>query len=204
MYKVFFNDRILYLANSFPKTSDNSYDEVIKYENHEMLKKAISNFEQADTPNLLIYFEDADYLFRQFASYYSLVKAAGGIVSNPDNQVLLIFRRGKWDLPKGKNEREETLEQTAIREVSEETNLQDLTLNGFITDTYHTYYIGNNAVLKQTRWYHLSNSGKDVLIPQVNEDITHAVWVSTDQLKDYYQNMFNSIIEVLEKSGKIG
>ncbi len=204
MYKVFFNDRILYLANSFPKTNDNPYDEVIKYENNDMLRKAISNFEQADIQNLLIYFEDADYLFRQFSSYFSLVKAGGGVVSNPDSEVLLIFRRGKWDLPKGKNERGETPEQTAIREVSEETNLQNLKLNDFITDTFHTYYVGNNAILKQTRWYHLSNNGEDTLVPQVNEDITHAIWVSPEHLKDYYQNMFHSIIEVLEKSGKSG
>lgn len=203
MYKVFFNDRILHLANRFPKEDYDAYDIVMHYRNMESLRKAIENFENTDTRKALIYFNDENFLFKQFASHFSLVKAAGGVVTNPDEQVLLIFRRGKWDLPKGKNESGESLEETALREVSEETNLKELTLGDFITDTYHTYYVGTNAILKQTRWFFLRNEGNGNLIPQVKEDITHVLWVPTEDLNKYTQNTYGSIIEVLQKAGKI-
>src|SRR5688500_2820386 len=104
--------------------------------------------------------------------HYFRIVAAGGVVTNDEGQVLLIFRRGKWDLPKGKQDNNEVLETCAEREIKEETGLTDITLKADITTTYHTYSESGNNILKETHWFLATTPGTPKLIPQVEEDIT--------------------------------
>jgi 8-oxo-dGTP pyrophosphatase MutT (NUDIX family) len=201
MYKVFFNDRILELSSSFPRENPDAYDLIQPFKNNTALKHSVDNWLQSEVGKALIYFKDVDFLFSQFASLFIIIKAAGGLVFRSDGRLLLIFRRGKWDLPKGKQEKGESWEETALREVSEETNLDDLHMNSHITDTYHVYYMGNNAILKQTHWYHMISDGKDKLIPQVKEDITDVLWVKPEELSNYSMNTYESINEVFRTAG---
>ena len=125
--------------------------------------------------------------------------AAGGLVLNEKNELLLIFRRGYWDLPKGKLDEGETIEACAVREVQEETGLQEVTLGKFITITLHEYFdtFIKEDVIKESHWYQMNVKGNPPLIPQTEEDITLIKWVSRESLQDYLNNTYPNIIEVI-------
>lgn len=126
--------------------------------------------------------------------------AAGGLVTNNENEILMIFRRGKWDLPKGKLDANETIEACAVREVEEETGLSDIQLGRFLLITEHEYFDQwiNENVIKESHWYAMKVSSNQKLIPQTEEDITDIKWVNTTELKKCLENTYPSIILVIE------
>ena len=134
-------------------------------------------------------------IWRKFA----LVQAAGGLVRNENKSILFIFRRGKWDLPKGKLDAGESLEECAVREVQEETGLKHLQIEKFILTTYHTYAENGKSVLKESHWYEMSGNGNQMLVPQVQEDIHAVKWVNTEAVNEMLDNSFPSIRDVIER-----
>src|SRR5207342_2706122 len=106
----------------------------------------------------------------------------GGVVFNEDDHVLMIFRRGKWDLPKGKRDDGEEIGACALREVSEETGLKNLQLNNKVCDTYHIYTQKNKNLLKHTTWFKMTGTKNDKLEPQKEENILEAKWVGNTEL----------------------
>jgi 8-oxo-dGTP pyrophosphatase MutT (NUDIX family) len=149
-----------------------------------------------------IYFhDDIEQLKHAFWRKFIHIEAAGGLVKNPANEVLLMFRRGKWDLPKGKMDPGETPAQSALREVQEETGLAQVTLGEPLTTTYHTYDDAGHHILKETYWFHMTAPKNQELIPQQEEQITELVWADAKALKEYTQNTFPSVKEVLQKAG---
>ncbi|MCX6271248.1 MAG: NUDIX domain-containing protein [Bacteroidetes bacterium] len=112
---------------------------------------------------------------------FRLVMAAGGLVYHPSCQVLFIYRHGKWDLPKGKLKKTESLEDCGIREVSEETGLTGLTIRGLIGTSYHIYLHKNKQFLKETFWYDMLYEGTEQPVPQVEEDITEVKWFNLEE-----------------------
>ena len=137
----------------------------------------------------------------KFARNYIIVKAAGGVVTDDKARVLLIYRRGKWDLPKGKAEENEPLELCAHREVIEETGLQELVLRKPLVITYHTYAEKGKDILKETHWYLFDAPGHQTLEPQLEEDILKVEWVEAGKLNDYKRNTYLLINEVLSAAG---
>jgi len=129
--------------------------------------------------------------------------AAGGLVLNEANELLLIFRRGCWDLPKGKLDPNESIAECAVREVSEETGVTQIILGNLITITTHEYfdtYIKAD-VKKETHWYNMRVDGKPNLIPQTTEDITAIEWTKKQDLAQRLMNTYPTIIEVIKKAG---
>jgi 8-oxo-dGTP pyrophosphatase MutT (NUDIX family) len=126
--------------------------------------------------------------------------AAGGIVLNPNNELLWIYRRGFWDLPKGKLDPNETIEACAIREVMEETGIADLELGALILTTTHQYHDNylNTHVEKTTYWYAMSTDILQEGIPQTEEDIEAIAWVKKDALTPYLEKTYDTIKEVIE------
>lgn len=118
----------------------------------------------------------ADYLHHRFR----MVKAAGGLVTAPTGECLMILRDGHWDLPKGMVEHGETLRQAALREVEEETGVQALPHPTLITKTYHIYDKYGGWHLKQTSWYAM-RAQRSVPRPQTEEAISQAVWTQHDE-----------------------
>ena len=114
------------------------------------------------------------------------------------DEILMIFRRGKWDLPKGKLDTGETLEDCAIREVEEETGLRNIKLLSPLIITYHTYHEGSKFILKESHWYKMKVTGEQKLIPQTEEDIHEIKWVKKSDLKPYMKNSYPSVVDVLE------
>ena len=133
-----------------------------------------------------------------FCAGYKLIEAAGGLVYNDTNQLLMIFRNGKWDLPKGKLEVGENIEQCAIREVGEECGVSELLITQQLQKTYHTYEINGQKILKRTYWFEIKSSFKGNLLPQTIEGITEAVWVDKENIAEKLKNSFENIRELFK------
>jgi 8-oxo-dGTP pyrophosphatase MutT (NUDIX family) len=127
--------------------------------------------------------------------------AAGGLVLNDNKELLMIFRRGKWDLPKGKLDEDESMESCALREVEEETGLKKLKLAKFIDTTIHTYTdpYSNEEVIKETHWFKMYAPNNQQLIPQLDEGIEEIEWVNNKGLQEKLQNSYVNIIEIISK-----
>ncbi len=127
--------------------------------------------------------------------------AAGGLVFNEQNELLMIYRREKWDLPKGKLDEGETIETCAVREVEEETGIKVDELNKLLDITFHEYFdtYVNDDVIKETHWYLMKASSNQSLIPQTEEDITAIKWVDKTELAECLQNSYDTIIAITAK-----
>jgi 8-oxo-dGTP pyrophosphatase MutT (NUDIX family) len=147
--------------------------------------------------SITIFSEHYEQMVEDFFSNYQLIEAAGGCVFNQE-KLLLIFRRGSWDLPKGKIDEGESPDQAALREVEEETGLTQLQLGDFITHTYHTYRDRKDKrILKRTYWYRMETAQIE-LHPQTEEDIERAVWMTPEAFWAENPVVYNSIKEVIE------
>ncbi len=127
--------------------------------------------------------------------------AAGGLVTNQQEELLMIFRRGKWDLPKGKLDKGESIEDCAVREVEEETGIRNIQLGRLIAITYHDYFDARikQDVTKESHWYAMKILNEQKLIPQTEEDITDIKWVNEIDLKKCLKNSYPNIIEIVAK-----
>ncbi len=125
--------------------------------------------------------------------------AGGGIVENEERKILFQFRRGKWDLPKGKLDEGETIEQCAVREVKEETGLKNIQLGELVDITLHYYHEKGEDIEKETHWFAMKVAGEQELLPQLAEGITELTWVAENDLQNYLSNSYSNIIEIIEK-----
>ncbi|HEC42460.1 MAG TPA: NUDIX domain-containing protein [Bacteroides sp.] len=199
MYKVFFNDRTIYLDDTLPDMTKVGKDYVCAFENITDLKPQIKQFLDPEKKgNLHIFHDDQESLFKIFKQCFTNINAGGGLVRNSKGEILLIFRRGKWDLPKGKTEEGESIEQTAIREVQEECGLDGVELRDFLMSTYHIFKDSLRLVLKRTDWYSMHYPGNSKPKPQKEEDITDVRWLKPSGLDEIYSNTFLSVKDILE------
>ena len=146
---------------------------------------------------IIIQADNVLQLWKDFKSLYFYIKAGGGLVINPFGKVLLIFRRGVWDLPKGKQDPGETLAQTAVREVHEETGLSDLKLIEKLDNGYHCYLMSKQRTLKRTRWYLMQTQSPNQLVLQKEEGIQDAAWFDPKEIPSLNMPMYNNIRDVL-------
>ncbi len=128
----------------------------------------------------------------RFAQNFKIIHAAGGIVSDENDDILMIFRYGCWDFPKGKVEEGEDWPTAALREVQEETGLRDITLQEPLPNTYHTYTLHDTPILKITHWYSMQAPVQS-LTPQTEEDISQAVWVPRSEVGDRLSDSYLSL-----------
>ena len=136
-----------------------------------------------------------------FKSIFTFVKAAGGVVWR-DDKLLFIFRDGKWDLPKGKADDGETIENTAIREVEEECGISNLQIVKKLSSTFHIYKsphskLRNEYIFKETVWFEMSYSGNDLGTPQSDEGITELRWLNRSELNLVLDNTYENIKEII-------
>ena len=117
-----------------------------------------------------------------------VIESAGGLICNDSQHILLMFKRGKWDMPKGRIEADSTKEDSALREVQEETglNIKKLIVQAKLVSTWHTTRHSNVRYLKKTHWFLMHYNGKDDdLEPQVEEGIIECRWVHLSDLPEY-------------------
>lgn len=196
MYKVFVNEKKLLLS----KQSEN-LEKTLGYENVTSLEIALDLLENTSVKELNVFGENIDEIWREFQKLFRIIEAAGGIVSNPDGDILFIKRLGKWDLPKGKMEKGESREESAVREIEEETGLQNVELLSFINTTYHIYIERNgDKVLKCTHWFEMNFDGEDTSKPQIEEGITEVAWKNTLQIEEeVFPSTFKNIRLIIQE-----
>lgn len=125
------------------------------------------------------------------------IEAAGGIVQNESGKILMIFRRGHWDLPKGKIDPGESTLEAAIREIQEETGVDGLVVVESLSPTFHGYEWQGKRVLKKTHWFRFSCTEHQPITVQKEEDIEEARWMSPAEIKSVWDKIYPSLWEVL-------
>lgn len=190
MYKVFVNEKKLLLS----KEAEN-LEKSLNYESFTTLEIALDLLQNTSVKELNVYGENLDEIWTQFKKLFRIIEAAGGLVYTPAGDLLFIKRLGKWDLPKGKMEIGESREESAIREIEEETGLREVILKNFINTTYHIYTERNgDKVLKYTHWFEMNFEGEDTSKPQIEEGITEVAWKNTSQIEsEVFPNTFKNI-----------
>jgi ADP-ribose pyrophosphatase YjhB (NUDIX family) len=128
---------------------------------------------------------------------FKIVKAAGGLVRKKE-KFLMIYRLKKWDLPKGKREKNETYKQTAVREVGEECNIS-VKLGRRICTTWHTYTMNKHAMLKRTKWYLMDLVDDAKMKPATDEDIEDIRWMTRKEVYHALEHSYKSISHVFEQ-----
>jgi len=199
MYKVFFNDRTVILTDDFIRNFQSRYGLFYRFRNAEDLGELIdfyNKLKKIDT--LFICHDDIEELRTVFRSCFHCIDAAGGLIRNTQGRILIMRRRNKWDLPKGKLERNENPRQAALREVEEECGLKDLRIRDQLLSTYHTYTLGEQHVLKKTFWFDMVYSGTIEPVPETREDITEIRWFRPDELASVCADTFPSVLDVLK------
>lgn len=203
--KIYFNDKPLFLCDAVDETIQPyvHHDDAVFIDelNSHTVNSMIHEMEQMDIHTGVFYHTELEELKKSFFKKFTFIQAAGGLVTNEKKEILLIFRRGKWDLPKGKLDKGEKLEDCAVREVGEETGLKNIRLLSPLLITYHTYHEGARFILKESHWYNMKVSGNQILIPQTTEDILEIKWVKAEELSPYLKNIFSSVADVLKIYG---
>lgn len=203
MYTIYINDVPLLISTREEEQALDYNPIDFKVHRYDRGRQGLFNYIDAFEKNneregVILLVDDVDQTFSEFRSIYKVIKAAGGLVFNDDLSLLAIFRRGHWDLPKGKIEKGETKKEAAVREVQEETGIQQVELIEKIGKTYHTYSTKKHKrALKISHWYEMRTGDMEVT-PQVEEDIEKVEWVDLNQFIDY-RPIYKNILDITQK-----
>lgn len=198
MYTVYFADRAVTFDSRIPNGAEG---ELWAVGREERIPLAKLSQKLQFTKHLYVISNDIEKVFSDFCASARMIEAGGGMTLNDRGEILMIFRNGRWDLPKGKMEKQERIEGCAAREVEEECGLSGITCGEFLTHSYHAYRIDGEWVLKRTTWFSMRYHGGQEPTPQAQEGITFAGWVSPQELPEKMQNSYFTIMDVLRAAG---
>ncbi len=193
MYKVFVNRLIINLTSDKEFLNDSKTYLLSSTSIKEIIKKLKIHDE------VFLYYPDKKKLLKEFKEKLVTIKATGGIVTNKKNQILFIYRKGKWDLPKGKMEKNESKKESALREVIEETGVKKLKIINFFSTTFHLIKVKREYFLKETHWYTMKTKYDGKLKPQKSEGIISAKWKTFDEALEIKKKTFRNIAIILTK-----
>jgi ADP-ribose pyrophosphatase YjhB (NUDIX family) len=197
MHKVFINNKPLEFRDVYREAPKGDGKLLIVSDAENSIDDVISRLGEERINGIVYLSASPDRAWHSFADKYVVVEAAGGVVRNEKGELLTIFRKKHWDLPKGKLDYDETPEAAALREVKEECGIKQLELENFLLNTFHTYTEKSKFILKKTHWFTMTTTDKK-LIPQAEEDIELAEWMDEEALRNrFYKNTYLSIREVL-------
>lgn len=190
---IYLSEKIIYLTDD-PKIKDAKNSFSLK---EVTLKFILKRLKDPDVIELFLYHHNSNKLLLNFRKKIKTVIAGGGKVINTDGDVLFIYRNGKWDLPKGRIEKDETIEEGAMREVKEETGVKKLKLIGPIGQTYHLFKRNSETKLKITHWFDMSSTYSGKLSPEENEGITKVKWLNADKIQKVSKKSYANIRSLL-------
>jgi 8-oxo-dGTP pyrophosphatase MutT (NUDIX family) len=201
MYKVFFNQKSIVLTVPENITLFKTYPVYVESFSREELKQWFGEFAENDNLEAVLVHPDQIVLFQFFQSVFHVIRAAGGVVLKKD-KLLFIFRNGKWDLPKGKIDSGETIEETALREVEEECGIGNLQIKKKLPSTYHIYQSPYKKtfgewIFKETFWFEMNYSGSENGIPQEDEGITEVHWFDRNELDTVLENTYENLKQII-------
>jgi 8-oxo-dGTP pyrophosphatase MutT (NUDIX family) len=183
------NDKPLFLTNQIFKETD---FQLFLLESVD-IKQVIVKIFQNKIQKAYLYHPDEKEILKMLKSKLPVQKAGGGLVYNKKNEVLFIFRNGKWDLPKGGIEKNESSDQAALREVTEETGVNDLVILDKLQKTYHIFKRSGRYKLKITTWFEMRSSFEGKLVGQADEGIEKVAWLNPEEVKEALKNSYENI-----------
>ncbi len=189
MYKVFVGDKPIILTTKVEQeTGFKNY--LLKTVN---MTKVIRNLNKGVFNEVHLIHKNSDKILKHFLKKLPNVIAGGGKVFNDRGEILFIYRNDKWDLPKGKAEKKETIEETSIREVEEETGVEGLIITKPLDTTYHIFKRNGRYKIKITYWFEMKTNYDGKLSPQENEGITKVAWLDEKETKKALENSYANI-----------
>lgn len=199
MYKVFIKDKQIVFTNNQHFVDENMHCLRLSFflaDTTHLLLSLLENNKKLTT--IVIVVHDVKDAFHRFKSHFKIIEAAGGVVKNNENKTLFIYRLDKWDLPKGKIEKDEQIEEAAIREVEEECGVSGLEIVKHLSSCYHIYHLKEQPILKKTHWFEMKTNFTGQLIPQQEEGIEKVEWLTAEQIKEVaLKNTYASIADFI-------
>lgn len=195
MYKVFVNEKPLFLTNQIQKETDFQLFLLDSVDIKQLIIKIFKN----KVDKAFLYHPDEKEILKKLKSKIPVEKAGGGLVLNDKNEVLFIFRNKKWDLPKGGIEKGEEIEDTAIREVEEETGVKGLKITRKLSKTYHIFKRNGRYKLKITHWFEMKTSYSGKMVGQLDEGIEKVEWIKQENIPACLTNSYENIKLLFEK-----
>ena len=201
MHKIYFEKRCIIICPSDQQAQSDPNAILYNIGTDVDIHTLVEMFETSDTlAKVFIQTDDVEGTYRRICAEFVEVNAGGGLVSNRRGDFLLISRNGLWDLPKGHQDPGEEISVTALREVQEETGIDQIELRELICITDHCYRRDGKWHLKHTWWYDMLYTDPNDLTPQTEEDISKAAWVAKSSLPPYLLNTYPSIVEVFREA----
>ncbi|MCO4294152.1 NUDIX domain-containing protein [Solitalea sp. MAHUQ-68] len=197
-YIIYIKDTPLFIIqpDGLPK------DTIIFTVNEDNITFEIEKILRGDSPKAIVLeTESPERALKNLTRKFRYIEAAGGLVKNKNDEYLFIYRLNKWDLPKGKLEKNESIVECAIREVEEECGVTISSVGQELPSTYHMYKLKDEVVLKRTYWFSMNYDGNQQLVPQTEEDIMEVVWVSNDNFDMVKSNTYPAIKDLLTNLG---
>ncbi|WP_299361089.1 NUDIX domain-containing protein [Winogradskyella sp.] len=189
MYTVYVGNKPIILTTKVEKETDfKSF--LLKSVN---IGKVIKTLNTTDLKAVHLIHDNPDKLLKHFLKLLPNVIAGGGKVYNAKNEILFIYRNSKWDLPKGKVEQRESIEETAIREVEEETGVKGLKITKPLSTTYHIFKRNGKHKIKITYWFEMKTKFDGKLYPQEKEGITQVKWLDSQASQKALENSYANI-----------
>jgi 8-oxo-dGTP pyrophosphatase MutT (NUDIX family) len=201
---IYYHHKKLIVTCDIPQDKNTNYKILNAEKNPEKAEMLIDNFLSSEAGNdLLFLYSDLKSGLQQLKKHFHYIEAAGGLIKNKET-FLFIKRLNKWDLPKGKIEKSEKPEEAAVRECEEEVGIKELSLKKELMPSYHIYPYKNSYALKKTFWFLMKSDFEGKLIPQTDEDIEAALWLSKNDITTVVlKNTYPAIIDVLKNGGAI-
>lgn len=199
MYKVFVNDKPLFLTNEVAKETDFQLFLLESVDIEQLIVKMFNN----KIKKAYLYYPDEKEILKKVKEKIPVKKAGGGLVYNKNGDVLFIFRNGKWDLPKGGCDKGEEIEDCSIREVEEETGVNNLKIIKKLQKTYHVFKRNGKYRLKVTHWFEMTTNFEGTPIPQAEEGIEKVAWLNPEQIKDAMKNSYENIKLLFEHENSL-